>query len=89
VPVNYEQTFLSPVGHGCPKLKLTPHSIHSKEHTHTHTEREREREREREIEMGMVVLPLIPALRRQRQEGLYDFKDSLIYLVSSTTSSAT
>jgi hypothetical protein len=28
-------------------------------------------------------MPLIPALRRHRQEDLYEFEDSLIYIVSS------
>jgi hypothetical protein len=34
-------------------------------------------------------MPLIPALRRQRQVGFYKFKASLIYRVSSKTARAT
>ena len=33
--------------------------------------------------------PLIPALRRQRQVGLYEFKASLVYRISSRIARAT
>ena len=37
----------------------------------------------------MVAHPLIPALGRQRQEDLCEFRVSLVYRVSSKTSRAT
>jgi hypothetical protein len=39
--------------------------------------------------LGKVVAPLIPTLRRQQHIGLCEFKDSLVYRVSSRTARAT
>ena len=39
--------------------------------------------------LGKVVAPLIPTLRRQQQIDLCEFKDSLVYRVSSRTARVT
>jgi hypothetical protein len=36
-----------------------------------------------DLEPGMVTLSLIPELRKQRQEHLCKFEDSLVYTVNS------
>jgi hypothetical protein len=40
------------------------------------------------IVSGLVGTVLIPVLKRQRQEDLYEFKASLIYTVNSRTARA-